>query len=359
MGARPVADRAATFKRRLVRALLVFAYLAPLGLAAYGLWLGVGSTAERARVLRLGHALNRVHPVHRGMEFLAEDLARRSGDRLRIDIYPDEQLGPERDLIELLQIGSLAITKVSTAPLESFSPRFKVLSLPYLFRDRRHFWEVLDGPIGEELLEASLPYRLKGLTYYDAGARSFYINKKRNKAVRRPEDLAGLSIRVQKSRTAVRLIEVLGAKPVPISFGELYTALDTGTVDGAENNPPSLYTTRQYEVTSYYCLNQHTFVPDILIMSLDTWQRLSAEERAWLKAAAHASSLRQRQLWEESERESMEEIEKAGVAVVRDVDHDAFRRRAEAMYGDPEYQAPEIRELIARIRSSEPAASRP
>jgi tripartite ATP-independent transporter DctP family solute receptor len=285
------------------------------------------------------------------MEFLAEDLARRSGGRLRIDIYPDEQLGPERELIELLQIGSLAMTKVSTAPLENFSPRLTVFSLPYLFRDREHFWRVLDGPLGEELLDASLPYRLKGLTYYDAGARSFYINKRRNRAVRTPDDLAGMSIRVQRSQTAVRLIEILGAKPVPIAFGELYTALDTGTVDGAENNPPSLYTTGQFEVTSYYCLNEHTLVPDILIMSADAWRRLSGEEREWLKAAAHASSLRQRVLWEESERESLAAMEKAGVSIVRDVDHDAFRRRAEAMYADREYQAPEIGELIRRIRA--------
>jgi len=193
-------------------------------------------------VLRLGHGLNRDHPVHKAMEFMARDVERRSGGRLRIEIYPDEQLGPERDLIELLQMGSLALTKVSTAPLENFSPLLKVFGLPYLFRNREHFWQVLDGPIGEELLEASVPFRLMGLCYYDAGARSFYISRKRGVVVRSPSDLEGLSIRVQRSRSAVRLVELLGAKPIPIPFGELYTALDTGTVDGAENNPPSLYT---------------------------------------------------------------------------------------------------------------------
>jgi len=347
----------AILKPGAARALLVLGYLAPLGLVGYGIWLGVASPTERAHVLRLGHGLNRDHPVHRGMEFLAEDVARRSDGRVRIDLYPDEQLGPERDLIELLQIGSLAMTKVSTAPLESFSPRMTVFSLPYLFHDEAHFWRVLDGPIGEELLDVSLPYRLKGLAYYDAGARSFYINQRRNRAIRRPEDLAGMSIRVQRSHTAVRLVELLGAKPVPIPFGELYTALDTGTVDGAENNPPSLYTTRQYEVTSYYSLNEHTYVPDILMISLDTWERLTGEEREWIKASAHASSLRQRVYWDESVAESLAAVEKAGVEVVRDVDRDAFRRRTEAMYADPEYQAPELRALVERIRAAGPGGS--
>lgn len=332
-------------------ALLILAYGAPLVLVAWGL--GKSATPEgSARVLRLGHGLNRDHPVHKGMEFMAADVLRRSGGRLHIEIYPDEQLGPERDLIELLQMGSLALTKVSTAPLESFSPLIKVFSLPYLFRDRDHFWQVLDGPIGEELLAASEPYRLSGICYYDAGARSFYVSRKRNRVVHSPADLEGLSIRVQRSRTAVRLVELLGAKPVPIPFGELYTALDTGTVDGAENNPPSLYTTRQYEVTASYTLNEHTFIPDILIVSADTWGRLSAEEQGWLRESAHASSRYQRKLWEESVRQSLEIIEGSGVTVTRDVDKEAFRRRTAAMYEDPDYTSPAIRDLVRRIRDT-------
>lgn len=324
---------------------------APLALAGYGLWLGSDSPESAGRTLRLGHGLSRDHPVHRGLQFMADDAARRSSGALRIEIYPDEQLGPERDLIELLQIGSLAMTKVSTAPLESFSPRFKVFALPYLFRGREHFWAVLDGPIGEELLAASQPYRIKGLAFYDAGARSFYVNERVNRPIRRPADLEGLSIRVQRSRSAVRLIELFGAKPVPIPFGELYTALDTGTVDGAENNPPSLYSTRQYEVTSYYSLNRHTFIPDILIMSLDTWERLAPREQRWLEEAAHASSLQQRIYWEESVEESLRVMREAGLEVVEDVDREAFEVAARPMYRDPEFQDPQMRALVERIRS--------
>jgi len=332
------------------RVLVLALYAAPLALVGYGLWRGATSPAASARVLRLGHALNRDHPVHKGMEYMAAEVERRSGGRLRIEIYPDEQLGPERDLIELLQMGSLALTKVSSAPLENFSPLLKVFGLPYLFRDHEHFWQVLDGPIGDELLEASEPYRLKGLCFYDAGARSFYISKKRDRVIRTPADLEGLSIRVQRSRSAVRLIELLGAKPVPIPFGELYTALDTGTVDGAENNPPSLYTTRQYEVSASYSLNEHNFIPDILIVSVDTWRRLSPEEQEWLRASARASSVYQRQVWRESVRESLDAIEKAGVTVVTDVDKEPFRERTAPMYDDPDYATPEMRDLVRRIR---------
>jgi len=335
----------------LTKSVVALAYTAPLVLVAWGLWGGADSPATVGRVLRLGHGLNRDHPVHRGMEFMAADLDRRSDGALRIEIYADGQLGPERDLIELLQIGSLAITKVSTAPLENFSPIIKVFSLPYLFRDREHFWEMADGPVGRELLDASIPYRLKGLCYFDAGARSFYINRKRNRVVRRPEDLDGLSIRVQRSRTAVRLVELLGAKPVPIPFGELYTALDTGTVDGAENNPPSLYTTRQYEVTATYSLNEHTIVPDILIIGVDVWNRLSQDEQDWLQAAADAASVYQRRLWAKAEQEMLTIIEQAGVEVVRDVDRDAFRARTAPMYDDDEFNQPEVRNVIRRIRA--------
>jgi tripartite ATP-independent transporter DctP family solute receptor len=338
-------------KAGLPRVAIVVAFAAPLALVVWGLIAGARSAGTDGRVLRLGHGLNRDHPVHKGIEFMAAEVEQRSASALRIKIYPDGQLGPERDLIELLQIGSLAITKVSTAPLENFSPLMTVFSLPYLFRDQEHFWQMADGPIGRELLDASIPYRLKGLCYFDAGARSFYINRKRGRVVRRPEDLESLSIRVQRSRSAIRLVELLGAKPVPIPFGELYTALDTGTVDGAENNPPSLFTTRQYEVTAAYTLTEHAIIPDILIIGLDAWNRLSRKEQEWLQASADAASIHQRELWAKAESEMLAIIEEAGVEVVRDVDRDAFRARTEPIYGDDEYADPEIQNVIRRIRA--------
>lgn len=266
-----------------------------------------------------------------------------------MEIYPSEQLGPDREVLEMIQFGGLGMTQVSAGVLENFATKVSVFSLPYLFRDRDHYWKVLDGPVGEEILEASLPVRLRGLAYYDAGARSFYLGKKCGRLIRRPEDLQGLQIRAQRSRTASRMIQVLGAEPMAIPWGELFTALDTGTVDGAENNPPSLVASRQYEVSRSYSLNEHARVPDLLVIGVDVWDRLRPEERGWVRAAARESSRFQRRAWEDSEKAALEEIRRAGVQVVEDVDREAFRRKASAMYEDPPYRDPAIRDLIRRI----------
>ncbi len=254
-------------------------FVLPALVLLYGFWLGAASPAGKARVIRVPSVLSADHPTILSMRHMAEDLHRRSGGRLRMEVYPNEQLGPDREVLEMIQFGGLGMTQVSAGVLENFSPKVSVFSLPYLFRDREHYWKVLDGPIGDEILEVSLPYRLKGLAYYDAGARSFYLSKKCGKVIRRPEDLKGLQIRAQRSRTASRMIEVLGAEPMAIPWGELFTALDTGTVDGAENNPPSLLSSRQYEVSHSYSLNEHTRVPDVLVIGVDVWNRLGSEEQ--------------------------------------------------------------------------------
>jgi tripartite ATP-independent transporter DctP family solute receptor len=327
-------------------------FLLPLAILAYGFYIWFSSAEEKnVKIIRLGHVLNQQHPVHLGMKFMAEDLLKRSNGTLKIEIYPDEQLGTERELTELMQIGSVGMTKISAAQLEAFSPVTAVYSLPFLFRDRDHFWKFADSETGEELLNASLPYRLKGIAYYDAGARSFYLSKRINREIRTPKDLEGLTIRTQQSKTAIRLMEVLGAKPVPIPFGELYTALDTGAVDGAENNPPSLFTTRQYEVSSIFSLSEHSVVPDVLIMSLDVWERLTPQEQTWLKESARESSRFQRNIWQKTEAENIAEMEKSGLKVVRDVNKQSFREKAQAIYNDEQFRKPEIQDLIKRIQA--------
>ncbi len=326
-------------------------FLLPLAILLYGFYVGATSPDEKALVIRVPNVLNADHPVNRSLRYMGEDLLRRSGGRIRMEVYPNEQLGPDREVLEMIQFGSLGMTMLSAGVLENFSPKVAVFSLPYLFRDRGHYWKVLDGPIGDELLDVSLPYRLKGLCYYDAGARSFYMNRKCGKVIRRPEDLRGHQIRTQRSRTAIRLIEVLGAEPAAIPWGELFTALDTGTVDGAENNPPSLVTSRQYEVSCSFSLDEHTRVPDVLVISVDVWERLGPEGQKWVRESARVSSRYQRKLWEEAEGEALEVIRKAGVQIETDVDRDAFREKAAAMYDDPMYREPAIRDLVSRIRA--------
>ncbi|MEO1088601.1 MAG: TRAP transporter substrate-binding protein [Acidobacteriota bacterium] len=266
------------------------------------------------RELRLGHGLDISHPVHRAMEHLGERLAELSDGRLTLRIYPSEQLGSERECLELLQIGSLAMTKVSSSVLESFAPDFGVLGTPYLFSDREHFFATLNGDVGRRLLLSAEPKRLRGLVFYDAGSRSFYT---RERPINSPADLEGLKIRTQESASAMAMVRALGGAPTPISWGELYTALQQGVVDGAENNPPSFHLSRHYEVARFYSLDEHTSVPDVLLVSSDVWSRLSPQEQDWLQRAADASGQVQRRLWREAEEEALEAVTAAGVEVVR------------------------------------------
>lgn len=252
--------------------------------------------------------------MHVALAALAEDLAARSGGALTLVLYPSEQLGSERECLELLQIGSLGMTKVSAAVLENFAPGYRVLSLPYVFRDAAHRFAVLDGAIGRDLLLSSLPYRLRGLAFYDAGSRSFYT---RERPVRTPDDLAGLKIRVQESPSAVALVEALGAAATPIAWGELYTALQQGVVDGAENNPPSFHLSGHYEVARFYTLDEHSAVPDVLLVSTQLWERLDARQRGWLEAAAARSVALQRALWREATERALAALVADGVEVLR------------------------------------------
>lgn len=264
------------------------------------------------KTLRLGHALDTQHPVHKAMVIFGEELAKQSQGKLKLNIYPSGQLGGERECLELLQIGSLDITKVSAAVLENFIPEYKVFSVPYMFRDKAHTFSVFDSEIGENLLLKGEKFRLRGLTFYDAGSRSFYMKEA---PVKSPSDLVGKKIRVQKSNMAVAMVNDLGGAPTPISWGELYTALQQGVVDGAENNPPSFYTSKHYEVCKFYSLDEHTAVPDVLLIGTDTWSRLNEQEKSWVKTAVKVSTTAQRKLWASSEKESIAAVQKAGVTI--------------------------------------------
>lgn len=298
-----------------------------------------------SKSLKLAHSLDVTHPVHKGMVYMAEKVAEKSNGQLTIEIYPSQQLGTERQCLELLQIGSLAMTKVSAAVMENFSPNIQIFSLPYIFRSREHAYEVLDGPIGKGLLEQSDKYWLRGLTYFDAGQRSFYTKK----PVRTPEDLEGMKIRVQESVTAINLVRSLDGAPTPISWGELYTALQQGVVDGAENNPPSFYLSRHYEVCKYYTLNEHTSVPDILVISTVAWNSLNDQEKQWMEEAAAEATDYQRKLWQEAEQEALDAVQAAGVEIIYP-DKSAFAEKTKILFEDYK-DKPEMYQLIQQIQA--------
>lgn len=267
---------------------------------------------KSSKVIRLGHGLSTGHSVHQGMIYFGEQLEKISEGKFKVQIYPSQQLGTERQCLELLQIGSLDMTKVSAGVLENFSPSIKVFGIPYMFKDKEHTFRVLDGPIGDELLAGTEKYWLKGLGYYDSGSRSFYTI---DRPVEQPNDLEGLKIRVMESQTAIDMVKSFGGSPTPISWGELYTALQQGVVDGAENNPPSFYLSRHYEVCKYYIIDEHTVLPDVVLMSTHLWNTLNEQEQKWIQKAMDLSVIEQRRLWSVSEQESLEAVKAAGVQV--------------------------------------------
>ncbi|MDP5133961.1 MAG: TRAP transporter substrate-binding protein [Paraglaciecola sp.] len=268
---------------------------------------------QEVTTLRLAHSLDQEHVVHKAMVLMGERLFEYSRGTMQLQIYSGGQLGNERELIELLQIGSLAMTKVSASSVESFVPKMRVFSVPYIFNDNAHLWRVLNGEVGHQLLRELSGVRLYGLGYYDAGSRSFYTT---NTEIHTPSDLRGKKFRVLASQTAVRMVEAMGGAATPIDWGELYTALQQGVVDGAENNPPSFYLSRHYELSKYYTLDEHTSVPDVLILSHLVWQGLTVQQQQWLSQAAEDSIRYQREAWQLSSDEALAAVEAAGVRVI-------------------------------------------
>lgn len=325
----------------LVAASLLFALLKPSGS-------GDGTDVRR---LRVAHSLPVSHPVHAGIEHFAERLAAYSDGRLRVDIFPNSQLGSEPQTVEQMQAGTLDGAKIGAATLGSFVPTAKIFSLPYLFRDREHYWTVLGGPIGQTLLEMltitgeGRPSGLHGLTFYDAGSRSFYAQK----PILHPDDLRGLKVRVQPDPVAMDTVRALGASPTPISWGELYTALQQGVVDGAENNAPSFVSSRHFEVCKEFSLNHHSRVPDLLILSQSTWESLSEEEQAWVRQAADDSSVFQRAAWEAGVKAAFEQMRTEGVTV-HEVDGKPFLEATESVR--QRHADGEVLELMNRIEKA-------
>jgi tripartite ATP-independent transporter DctP family solute receptor len=263
--------------------------------------------------LKLGHALDINHPVHKAMVFWADTLKKMTDGGILIKIYPGGQLGGEKELIEQLQMGTLDLTKVSSAGLEAFVPKMQILGMPYLFESNEHKWKVLKSPVGEELLSAGVDRGLVGIGFYEAGERSFYTIKV---PINKPSDLKNLKIRVIKSPMAIKLLETFGASPTPISWGELYTALQQGTVDGAENNSPSFVSARHYEVCKYFSLDKHTSPMDVVMAGKSTWDKLSDEDKAIMKETFDISVEYQKKLWDEVVKANFAKLDSVGVKVI-------------------------------------------
>ena len=259
--------------------------------------------------MRLGHNQPEDHPVHKAMLKFAELAKQYSKGDIDITVFPNGVLGAEREMLEQVQNGILEMTKASASPLEAFSPDYKVFNLPFVFRDRAHYFKVLESPVGEAILASSKKSGFIGLTYYDSGARSFYGKK----AINSPDDLKGMKIRVQQSPTTIKMMQALGATPTPMAYGEVYSGLQMGVVDGAENNVTALTIGRHGEVAKFYSETEHQIVPDVVVMSAARWDGLNKTQQDIIKKAAIESFHLQKQLWADAEKTERVKAEKMGV----------------------------------------------
>ncbi|NBI43276.1 DctP family TRAP transporter solute-binding subunit [[Haemophilus] felis] len=306
--------------------------------------LSLSMNASAATTLKLSHNQNRAHPVHEALQFMATRTAELSGGELKVRVYPDAQLGSQRESLELVQKGALALAKSNAAELEAFSKPYGIYNLPYLFDSKEHYHKVMESDIGKQILESSKQNGFIGLAYLDAGARSFYTSK----PIKTPEDLKGLKVRVQPSPTAVNMVKYLGGNPTPLAYGELYTALQQGVVDAAENNIPSYTLSRHSEVSKYFSEDEHTMVPDVLVISSKVWDSLDKKSQEALQQAALEATLKMRDLWVASENKERESAIKQGSTFV-EVDKAAFKAAVKPMYEALEKEAPETYKIVEEI----------
>lgn len=305
--------------------------------------------AQERIVLRASDIHPGDYPTVMAVARMGEFLDEWTDGRITIKIYSSGQLGNEKDALQLTIFGGIDITRVSLSPLNSIASETTVLTLPFIFRSVEHMHKVVDGPIGDEVLATLEPHGLIGLTYYDAGARSFY-NVKR--PIHSPEDMIGLKIRVMNSPLAVAMVEALGANATPMDFGQVYESLVLGAIDGGENNWPSYEMTRHYEPAPYYTLTQHTMVPEVLVMSEHRWQRLTSEDQALVRKAARLSAPYMRELWLTREEEARARVESAGVQIVDNLDKAPFIAAMDPVY-EQFVDTDWLRNIVERIRAVE------
>ncbi len=288
--------------------------------AILALSLAAVSTAEALEIKSSDvHAMG--YPTTDAIQFMGEWLNEQTDGRINLTIYHSMQLGGEKEALEQVQLGALEMTRVSVGVVGPIVDDFNAFNLPYVFRSIDHMHAVVDGEIGQELLERLEVGELIGLGYMDAGARSFY-NK--IKPIRTPEDLEGLKIRVMQNPIFIDMMSEMGGAGMPIAFNELYTAMQTGVVDGAENNPPSYATQKHYEVAGYYSLTEHLIVPEIFVFSKRVWDTLSEEDQNLIREASVLATEKERELWNAMEQQAMAELLELGIEINDDVDKDAF-----------------------------------
>jgi tripartite ATP-independent transporter DctP family solute receptor len=288
------------------------------------------------------------YPTVEAVRHMGKTLSEQSKGKLGVKVFPNGALGSERDTIEQLKIGGLDMMRINAAPLNNIVPETLAISMPFVFRSKEHMRKVLDGPIGDEILAAMAAQGMIGLAYYDSGARSLYTVKKPVKTL---ADVKGMKIRVQQSDLFVAMIEAMGANATPMPYGEVYTGLKTGIIDGAENNWPSYESSRHFEAAKYYDETEHSMVPEVLVFSKKIWDTLSKDDQEMIRKAAKESVPYMRKLWDEREVKSRKIVEAGGAQVLPIANKQEFQDAMKPVYAKFA-NTPKLQELVKRIQDT-------
>jgi len=288
------------------------------------------------------------YPGSVAMDKFGELVAAGTDGRITPKTFHSAQLGEQDFAIEQMQFGGIDFAVFNLTPLNNIVKETQATTLPYTFKSMAHMNRVMDGEIGTEIGKAMVAFNMVALAWYDSGARSFYANKPLNSLA----DLKGLKFRVQNSDVNVAMVEALGANATPIPFGEVFTSIQSGVVDGAENNWPSYESTGHFEVAPYYILDGHSIVPEVFAVAKSTWDKMSAEDQTVVRQAAIDSAILQRDLWAAREKTSEEIVRKGGATIVS-VDDNSEWVAAMAPVYDQFAADPVVRDLLERIQAVE------
>jgi tripartite ATP-independent transporter DctP family solute receptor len=289
------------------------------------------------------------YPTVMAVKKMSELISERTGGKDTIKVFGQSALGSEKDTVEQVKLGALDMVRVNVAAFNNIVPETIVPALPFLFKSKEHMRKVLDGPVGDQILAALESQGYIGLAFYDSGSRSFYTTSKPIKSV---ADVKGMKLRVQQSDLWVTLIQSMGGNPTPLPYAEVYTALKTGVVDGAENNWPSYESSRHYEVAKNYSLTEHSMSPELLVFSKVIWDTLDAEEQDIIRKAAKESVPYMRELWDAREAKARATVEAGGATIVSEIDRQGFVDAAKPVY-DKFAADPKLQNLIKQVQATE------
>ena len=306
---------------------------------------GDAKSGEKTFNLTLAHNMAEDHAVHIQLTSFANAVKEKSNGTINIRIIPNGTLGSEADTISQIQNGALDMAKVSAGTLGNFNNKWNALSVPYVFNNQQHYFSVMDGEIAQDLYNSTADDGFIGLMWLDSGARSFYT---KNTPIHEPSDLKGLKIRTMDSQMAIDMMNALGGSSVVMGYSDIYAGMQQGVIDGAENNVTAL---RDHaDVTGYYSFDEHTRIPDIVVISSTTWNEMSDSQRQVMIDCAKQASNDYKKAWADFENQVIASVE-GKVEFVRDVDIPAFQAACQSIYSNLQTSDPEVYAIVEKIQN--------